>query len=79
LRAGTESRKLLKLSFMWSRRFLSNALWCARFSAYKKVYSLVKISLNVTKTIFLVEVLLLKQVSKERNRFCFRRIQNTGF
>lgn len=32
--AGTESLKLLKLSLIWSRRFLSRALWCALFSAY---------------------------------------------
>jgi hypothetical protein len=32
---GTESLRLWKLSLMWSRRFLSNALWWARFSAYK--------------------------------------------
>lgn len=30
---GTESRNEVKLSFMWSLRFRSNALWCARFSA----------------------------------------------
>jgi hypothetical protein len=35
--AGTDSRRLVKLSLMWSLRFLSNALWCARFSACKEV------------------------------------------
>ena len=30
---GTESRKEQKESLMWSRRFLSSALWWARFSA----------------------------------------------
>lgn len=33
--AGTESLRLEKLSLMWSLRLRSNALWCARFSAYK--------------------------------------------
>lgn len=32
-RAGTESRRLWKLSFMWSLRLRSSALWCARLSA----------------------------------------------
>lgn len=32
---GTDSRSDVKLSFMWSLRFRSNALWCARFSAWK--------------------------------------------
>lgn len=31
---GTDSLSEVKLSFMWSRRFLSSALWWARFSAY---------------------------------------------
>lgn len=31
---GTESLSDVKLSFMWSRRFLSSALWWALFSAY---------------------------------------------
>lgn len=30
---GTESRKLWKLSLMWSLRFRSSALWWARLSA----------------------------------------------
>ena len=34
-KAGTESRKLWKLSLMWSRRLRSRALWCARLSACK--------------------------------------------
>jgi hypothetical protein len=29
---GMASRSLQKLSLMWSRRFRSNALWCARLS-----------------------------------------------
>lgn len=33
-RAGTDSLSDVKLSFMWSLLFLSNALWCALFSAY---------------------------------------------
>lgn len=32
-RAGTESRRLWKLSLMWSLRLRSSALWCARLSA----------------------------------------------
>lgn len=32
---GTASRRAVKLSFMWSRRLRSSALWCARFSACK--------------------------------------------
>lgn len=31
--AGTESLKDVKLSLIWSLRFLSKALWCALFSA----------------------------------------------
>lgn len=31
---GMTSRRSLKLPLMWSRRFLSRALWCARFSAW---------------------------------------------
>lgn len=34
-RDGTASRKLVKLSLMWSLRFRSRALWCARFSAWE--------------------------------------------
>lgn len=30
---GTESRRLWKLSLMWSLRLRSSALWCARLSA----------------------------------------------
>lgn len=33
--AGTESLRLEKLSLMWSLLLRSNALWCARFSAWK--------------------------------------------
>lgn len=36
LRVGTASRKLVKLSFMWSLLRRSSALWCARFSALKQ-------------------------------------------
>lgn len=32
-REGTESRRLWKLSLMWSLRLRSSALWCARLSA----------------------------------------------
>lgn len=32
-REGTESRRLWKLSLMWSRRLRSSALWWARLSA----------------------------------------------
>lgn len=33
---GTASRKLVKLSLMWSLLRRSSALWCARFSALKQ-------------------------------------------
>lgn len=33
---GTESRKLWKLSLMWSLRLRSSALWCARLSACQR-------------------------------------------
>lgn len=35
-RDGTESRRLWKLSLMWSLRLRSSALWCALLSACKK-------------------------------------------
>lgn len=36
LSVGTASRKLVKLSLMWSLLRRSSALWCARFSALKQ-------------------------------------------